>query len=303
MKNKIYKIFEEGFQQGQYIRLGENPLLKLYIGKSSTGNYSFEYRGKYTPNRLSSSDVIEVQQAKTEDGIYLVRFSLTNSELLEYFCTFCEDLFQSSQEIVNDAVAYKTITNRYLSWKKMFRPHAGKMTEPEIIGLIGELLFLDKEMIPLYGVVKSLESWTGPEKTHKDFSIDNRWYEVKTISSGKSSVTIYSLEQLDSEIDGNLIVYELERMSPSFNGLKLNDIVQKIISEIGPVNRDIFISKLELYNYDFSPSYDNYVYAEAGFASYLINDNFPRLRRNELPIEITRVQYEISLSDIAPYKI
>ena len=47
------------------------------------------------------------------------------------------------------------------------------------MGLIGELLFLRDEMIPTKGLDAALESWMGPEKTHKDFSYDNDWYEVK----------------------------------------------------------------------------------------------------------------------------
>lgn len=302
MKNEIYKIFAEDFRPGSYIRLGDNKNLSLYLGKDDSGNYAFEFRGKYNPVKISCSDVILVAQFKGKDS-YTLRFSLENKDLLEYFCTFCEDLFESTKNITEDGAAYKQLSERYFSWKKLFRPHAGSMSDSEIVGLLGELLFMDERMIPEWGVPVALNSWTGPEKTHKDFSTEDVWYEIKTINSGKNTVKISSLEQLDSEIVGYLVVYDLEKMSPTFNGLKLNQLVQKLLYKMDASYREEFITKLSLYNYDFSPNYDNFVYSVVGCSTYEVKDNFPRLSRKNIPSEIDKVQYEINLSDIEDYKL
>lgn len=302
MKNKLFQIFSDGFRSGQYIRLGDNKSLSLYLGKDDSGNYSFEFRGMYTPVRISSSDVIVVSQLKAKDA-YVLRFSLNNRDLLEYFCTFCEDLFDSTSQVCDDETAYNQLCERYFSWKKLFKPHAGSMSDTEIVGLLGELLFMDDHMIPQYGVATALASWMGHEKTHKDFSTENMWYEIKTINSGKTTVRISSLEQLDGDIEGQLVVYDLEKMSPSFNGLKLNQLVQKILHKLGANYREEFISKLSLYNYDFSPNYDNYVYSVVGCSMYTVKEGFPRLKRNDIPMAINKVQYDINLSDLDDYKL
>lgn len=169
MKNKIYQTFSEKFQPREYIRLGENKNLSLYLGKDELSRYAFEFRGKYNPRRISSSAVIIVTQLKGDDH-YTLRFSLDTRDLLEYFCTFCEDLFDSTKDIDDDETAYNIICERYFSWKKLFKPHSGSMSDSEIVGLLGELLFLDEQMIPQYGATNALASWTGPEKMHKDFS-------------------------------------------------------------------------------------------------------------------------------------
>lgn len=170
MKNKLFQIFSDGFRSGQYIRLGDNKSLSLYLGKDDSGNYSFEFRGMYTPVRISSSDVIVVSQLKAKDA-YVLRFSLNNRDLLEYFCTFCEDLFDSTSQVCDDETAYNQLCERYFSWKKLFKPHAGSMSDTEIVGLLGEPLFMDDHMIPQYGVATALASWMGHEKTHKDFRL------------------------------------------------------------------------------------------------------------------------------------
>lgn len=292
-----------GFQSESFIRVGENQSLNLYIGKDDKGNYAFEYRGRCTPTKIVGSGVIAVNQGKRGDLVVL-RFALINSELLEYFCTFCQDLLDSTLGISDDDAAYKTLCSRFFSWKKLFRSHAGVLSDSEITGLIGELMFLQDYMIPQWEVTKSLDSWMGPEKTHKDFSLDNEWYEIKTVSSGKDSVRISSLEQLDGEVTGYLAVYCLEKMSPSFSGVKLNALVKNLLSIMRtPDNREKFLSKLSLYNYDFSPDYDNYVYSLISFSMYAVSAGFPRLSRKDIPVSINRVQYDIVLSEIEDYKL
>ena len=301
MKNDIYdiyKIFKEGFQCGYYQRVGDNRLISLYIGKDCNGRYSFEYRGSYKPIRINSSDVIIVTQTKSKDD-YCLSFSLDKPELLEYFCTFCQDLIDSCAPVTDDTTAYKMLYSRFMSWKKLFKPNNGNMTEMEIMGLLGELMFLRDYMIPKYDVQEALDSWMGPEKTHKDFSTDDIWFEIKTINSGKESVKISSIEQLDSSVSGYLVVFALEKMSPSYDGLTLNTIVDGILSKMtSHIQKDLFISKLELYGYDFSPDYNNYVYSLTMETIYLVDESFPRLKRDQVPISITKVQYELALSEI-----
>ena len=244
-----------------------------------------------------------MQQGKSEEN-YILRFSLCNNELLEYFSTFCQDLLDSTEYTKNDEDAYKTLCSRYFSWKKLFRPNKGGMNDNEVIGLIGELLFMQDYMIPHYGVETTLESWMGPEKTHKDYSTGNVWYEIKAISVGKDSIKISSLEQLDGDNEGFLVVYCLEKMSPSFSGIKLNRLVQGLITKMETAqNREIFMSKLSMYDYDFSPEYDNFVFTNAGYSMYRIGNKFPRLCRKNIPNAINKIQYEILLSELEKYKI
>lgn len=303
MKNDIFKKFTEGFDNGFFIRVGDNRNINLYIGKDDEGKYAFEFRGKFIPMRIHGSNVISVSQTKNEEFLTL-RFALENIDLLEYFCTFCQDLLESTRPINDDNTAYKMLYSRFMSWKKLFKPNNGNLTEYEIMGLIGELLFLKKYMLPKYGIEISLDSWMGPEKTHKDFSTDDVWYEIKALNVGKESVRISSLEQLDSDKNGYLVIYALERMSPSFDGIKLNDLVDNILGEINHhIQRELFMSKLELYGFDFSSEYNNYVYTLIDESSYLVNVEFPKLMRKAIPSCINKIQYEIILSEIEKYKI
>ena len=302
--NEVYKTFREYFPCRHFIRFGDNRHLSLYIGRDDNARYSFDFRGKYKPVKLSNSDVIAVEQYKDGDLLTL-RFSLENNDLLEYFCTFCQDLLDSVKVTNDDETAYHTLRSRYYSWRQLFRPDNARMTEAEIMGLIGELLFLRDYMIPERGIDVALASWMGPEKTHKDFSDQQNWFEIKTISFGKKSVRISSVEQLDSDIDGTLVVYELEKMSPSFEGIKLNQLVNNIIALLANASqREIFIAKLQQFGFDLSNENDNVVFALRDKYTYRVDTlKFPRLHRALLPNAITRVQYEILLTEIEPFKL
>lgn len=302
--NEIYKTFREEFPSRHFIRFGDNRHLSIYIGRDDDARYSFDFRGKYKPVRITSSDVIAVEQYKQGDLLTL-RFSLENSDLLEYFCTFCQDLMDSVRVTSDDEAAYQTLRSRYYSWRQLFRPDNARMTEAEIMGLIGELLFLKDYMIPERGIDVALESWMGPEKTHKDFSDQQDWFEIKTISYGKESVRISSVEQLDSDLDGTLVIYELEKMSPSFDGIKLNQLANNIIASLQSASqREVFIDKLQLFGFDFSNEYDNLVFALRGEHKYKVDtNNFPRIHRDMLPDAIARVQYDLLLTEIEPFKL
>jgi hypothetical protein len=302
-KNELEQLFADIKDIDTFRRIGDNTDLRFYVGLDSNGMHCFEFVGNYTPMNIRSSEVIVISQLYAEEG-YSLRFSLANEDLMENFSIFCLDLLDSTKGLKGDVEAYKTLTARYISWKKLFKPNGGKLTEIEIMGLIGELTFLEKFMIPKYGKAKALESWTGPDRAHKDFSTDDVWYETKAIGSGKESVTISSLEQLDGNIDGYLVVYQLEKMSPKFNGIKLNALAFEVMEQLdSPMLKSIYTTKLEEWGYTMIPEYDDLVYNITERTFYGVKEDFPRLKKAQLPLAIGKVRYDLQLSLLDPFKV
>ena len=134
-------------------------------------------------------------------------FSLEDKEVSGLFYKFCEDLIEQTKSINDISLGYITIVNRYFQWKKMFvssKKHL--LDETNIKGLIGEILFLKGNLADRIGLSCALKSWTGQELTHKDFSYGDNWFESKAISKNANSIKISSLEQLDSDKEGELVV-------------------------------------------------------------------------------------------------
>ena len=101
----------------------------------------------------------------------------------------------------------------------MFKKVSCSLSNEKEQGLFGELYFLDKYMIPKYGVDNSINAWTGPLGYNKDFSINNTWYEIKTIGVNSTCINISSLSQLSSDIPGILTILGLKKMSEEYTML------------------------------------------------------------------------------------
>ena len=92
-------------------------------------------------------------------------------------------------------------------------------------------------------------------------------------------------------------------MSPSFNGIKLNDMVKEIMDSLAfETDKDVFLAKLKQAGYSYNEVYDNFVYNFIKEETYLVSDDFPRIRKAELPVGVAKVKYEIEISQIEKYK-
>ncbi len=299
--DEIKEKLESVEQSSQYVRVSAEHPLELYLGKNEKGNLTLRFNGNFVPTKVLGTNLIDVKQVKTINYNSIL-FSFLSEDNVTLFYHFCEDMITETENYQADD-GYKEIINRYNQWKKMFSGNNKILTENEVLGLLGELLFLKNIAIPTYGATDGLNSWSGPEPTHKDFSYKNDWFEIKSINTFKNSVSISSLEQLDSELDGHLVVYSFEKMSPSFSGISLNKMVSEVLKDLSfDTDKDIFIAKLKQVGYSYNEIYDNYVFNLVKKETYLVNDDFPRIKADNLQKGISKVEYEILLSLIEKNK-
>ena len=287
-----------------FSRINPSHIIDLFIGLDEQGRYAIKFRGNFSPVAdIKSVAGIEVNQFHNED-FNTLQFSLNYNDNKELFFTFCEDIIETTRIINDKRNAYKTILDRYYSWKKMFSSAKKILSESEIMGLIGELLFLRDFLFEKYGKSEALKSWSGQELTHKDFSYNNKWYEVKAIHSGKDSVKISSLEQLQSTNDGELVVFALEKMSPSYDGVKINALALDILNSLElDSQKDLFLYTISTQGFTFDANYDEFVYALISMTRYSVNSSFPKLTREDVNEAILRVQYDLSLAILNNYVI
>lgn len=280
----------------------EHPL-DIFVGLNSKGNKTIRYKGVFSIQKFIGTSCIEVQHTKNDDR-YTLSFSLTNDQASTLFYKFCDDLVEESRIIKDMDAGYKYIVNRFLLWKKLFVTKKNILTENEIMGLLGECLFLYRYCFKKYGKHDGLHGWSGTEPTHKDFSYGEYWYEVKTKSTHSSSIRISSVEQLDSPHIGELVVIDLEKMSPEYNGLNINDLVieiRKCLDSIDDI--DLFDYKLLQNGYQYNEEYDLYSYELKSMSRYFVCEDFPRITRRNIDSRIVNVQYEITVSAIQELRI
>lgn len=296
----IEKIFSKIKNNSEYIRVSDDHPLELYIGLNEKGMKTLRFNGIFSVVKLVGNNILEIKQIKTTKYNSLL-FSFNGNDGITIFYKFCEDLINQTANYKGE-FPYSEIVNRYNQWRKMFYASKNILSEQEIQGLIGELLFLRDFGIKKYGSTCALNSWSGPEPTHKDFSYENDWYEIKSISNTKNVVGISSIEQLDSNTDGHLYIYYLEKMSPEFNGINLNLLVDEIYNGLRiSTDKDIFADKLQQVGYVYNGIYDNFVYNLTKVEKYKVSKEFPRIKREDLPLGIAGVRYDVEISIIKKF--
>ena len=139
---------------------------------------------------------------------------------------------------------------------------------------------------------------------HKYFEIDDTWYEIKSISENAIQVKISSLEQLDSDIDGHLVIVRLEDTSSvSNNSINLNSMVTRVAEDINdPSNMDLFMTRLDNMGYSYDDEYENYCFMYKGTEYYAVKGEFPRLTRTSVDTTIGNATYTILLNGIREYR-
>ena len=293
------------FTANEYYSLVDDSLVsELFIGLDDKGRKTIKLRAPFEPQKIIGTTGIDIRQYKNYN-YGTIQFSLCNEGMSSLFYLFCEDLVKVLSKILDVTLSYQAVVNRFFQWKKMFNNgNMKKLTESEIMGLIGEILLLKDLLFEKYGEHKALKGWSGQELTHKDFSYENIWYESKAIIKSGTTLKISSIEQLTSNVNGILGVHILEKMSSVFNGITLNQLINDVYEQMeGLEDKDMFMNKVAIQGFVFDEYYDDFVYALCDFKSFIVNDSFPKLTRNVLSNAIVKVQYELSVKDILEFEI
>ena len=104
------------------------------------------------------------------------------------------------------------------------------------------------------------------------------------------------MEQLDSNIPGELVIALLEKMSPSYTGITLNQLIWDVCESIKAQDaKELFLSKIESSGYVYNMAYDSFMFALKNIRRFNVDDLFPRLIPSIVPSGIVSAKYEISL--------
>lgn len=278
--------------------------LEYYIGIDERGRKTLVLRNVTKPDCAKSTTAIDISIGQVKNNIWSIGFHLKDNSMSGLFNKFCDDLVESSRNIASVAMGMTFVVKRYSQWKKMFyKLKKDLLSESEIMGLIGELLFLRQDMFEKNDKKDAIDSWSGCDKTHKDFSIADDWFEIKAVHSGALSVKISSLEQLESDTSGFLVVFELEKMSGAFDGITLNGLIGDILSDLTLDLKDELIEKLKEVGYFYDDEYDKYVYRLISKKYFIVNQDFPMIRSTYISPSIVRVQYEILLNNLKEFRV
>lgn len=307
----LFKSFEQKVTTdspiGMELLVSRAPL-RIYYGISSQGFYRLAFMSSVLPPDFPSTRAIKVSVTKESEEAHWIFFDLVDGVAQAVYFTFCDDLAGVISHMKSEdcSEAVLTLKNRYMSWRTMFRQEHSSLSEEQIIGLLGELYFLKNYMIPFCGEELAIHGWSGVDGLNKDFSVNEKWFEVKTVSVNATTVKINSLAQLSSDKPGALVVIRYEQMSDSYDDpecsvYKLFRSLMKII-----VDEDVratFMTKLISFGFDVSGEGYGHRYRITDMAMYKVDNHFPRIRDVDVKYkEIDKVMYSLIINSLETFK-
>lgn len=304
---KLYDGLTEGLA-GCQKKIDWDTVLGVYYGISSEGCFRISFLSSVPAPKLESTKQLSVLQGRESEGVYWTSFDLRELKAKKVFCSFCANLLDALKSVENEFEALRLLKNRYSMWKSMFKKEfVDKLSREETQGLFGELYFLKNVLSKNLSLSECVRSWSGPDKTSKDFSTDNTWYEIKTIGANSISVKINSVAQLSSSVSGHLVVIKVEKMSPEFNhsDSSIGELFNYVLEQIEDEETEaLFIAKIASYGLDVSGNESmNCKFDVKSIDYFKVSEGFPRIEESYVNgLGIFDVKYSLLINTLSEYK-
>jgi hypothetical protein len=268
-------------------------------------------------HQLSESEVprlprlrgVEVVNREREDRQSVLIFRLLEAEHRDIFERLGRDVIEQCRDLTSEAQVVQRAIGRTWRWHHLLRGGDGRLGEEAQKGLIGELLVLERLLIPSIGCNAAVVAWLGPVDAPKDFEIGRIAIEAKTRRGAAAPfVAISSEHQLETEGLDELFLHviDLSRSSVPADGISITAVAERVRSRIAgsdPAALERFDSLLLSAGLDLLEEYEDFLWVEGSHRSYRVSDTFPRLNTSSVPQGVNAVQYRLSLAACEPHII
>lgn len=284
------------------ILVDHNHPLRLYLNVNTRGNKELLVPIEASENRFSSTLVIGINNYHNDNKRYLA-IELLDSEYQDEYYSLCFDLIESSREAENEKQSRTQLFATFRKWYQLFTEvSSGILPEREIKGLIGELSFIKDEIEKNVNPFVVINAWCVHKDSSRDFIFDDDWAEIKTIDNSKEYITISSIEQLDHDMRGSIVVYKVKRTKEQ-KAISLISLISLIKGMIDSKTDALFSYKLLSKGYTYAEEYLEFCYQMVSKDVYIIKEGFPRLRRKNLPQAIRAAKYDLQLDSIEEWRV
>ena len=296
---------EISYQDGGSLQLAIKHPLEWYV-RYATKDYKSIVIVSDTPaDKIESSKSIDAACNIRKDGRYAISFTLVNRDQEEVFIKMSSDIIEFSRNEQQPSESLKRVLWRYRVWMQLLDHKRSVLLSANAQkGLLGELFFLKENIEKGMKLSNAIAGWVGPEGADQDFVYDDGWHEIKATGASSSQITISSVEQLDSPVKGELVVFRIDKCAPAQVGaVSLYSTVHTLFSmiESEPNALEEFVLKLASAGYIDMNEYNKQNFVISARQKYSVNDDFPRIKRVGLRTEIVNVEYQLDLPSLNPW--
>lgn len=295
------------YYEGGFKRLDIEHPLECYLGYQDIDHKVIMFLTASEPKKLPDSKSILPEIRHRGDGRWTLTLKLLRNAQEGVFETLCSDILLYSTSAQDEECALKLIEQRYRQWHRLLQNQKKSlMDESSRKGLLGELLFLEGQIHAGMPVLQAVEGWVGPDGADQDFSYADSWYEIKAVGISADAITISSLEQLNRQDKGEIVVMRIDKCAPEHHGAtSLANEVHKVqlLTSADADAASLFESKLTRYGYIDLEEYKEQRYVYSNQERYAVDEQFPRLTCKCVPPQVTTAKYTLSLAGIADWKL
>lgn len=286
--------------------------LPIYWGRDRFGRYLLiidlagDYSEQFNASRVSVKGIdIDLRGVESASSQRLV-ISLEEKQNSDLFYGLCRTMISRLQPVETSSNALTIALQHIQRWKVFLSgKHSKVLSEEEIRGLFGELLFLRFLATQLGGWGAALSSWVGPDGAHQDFQFGQAAAEIKALSGReRNSVRISSEDQLELSTEFlYLVTYHLREADDTPEGKSLNNLVRECEQELKSEDEVVLFSdRLGESGYIEMDHYESPRFTVLEREAFRVEADFPRIIRSLLPDGVLRVKYEVALEKLVRFK-
>ncbi len=245
--------------------------------------------------------LVETQPVEDAPGQRLI-IRLRDRDQRAVFHRFCSDIVEATQVSRSGAEAVELFLGRTWRWRRLLRSGSdGRLSREEQRGLVGELCFLERHLIPAIGPVGAIDAWTGPDDAPKDFQIGWTSVEAKSRSPHTPFIRISSADQLDASATTRLFLYVLEVSGAPGDSaaVTVTDVASRVREAIAALDASAVVQFEERLNesgLDWNDDYSDNLMLIGGESAYEVAEGFPRITPAATLPGVEDVTYSVVLS-------
>lgn len=271
--------------------------LRMYLNINPEGHRELIIPVERPEHRFEATYAIGVRNYENKKTNYYA-IELLLPDLEKEYLSLCFDLIESSREFDSAATSRQALFQTFKKWYALLsKKPLGILPLNEIRGLLGEIQYIIDEIKASRSDVLLANAWKIHKDSSRDFVFDDTWDEVKTIETSKNYVTISSLDQLNNDTEGRLVIYRLNS-SNGIHSFDLNGKVDELKSVVGFQAESELSRKLLAKGYSYNAEYEKHRFVFDGRMDFRVDDQFPKIRRADVDPAILNAKYDLDIGRI-----
>ncbi len=241
---------------------------------------------------------LEITKLKGSDARWLCVTKQPNGEFA-LFKLIAKDLLDTISNLteVSPDHCFQRVFQRVRTWIDFLRLEKRGMSQNAQVGLFGELMVIQGLKVLGMSSREVASAWVGPSRALHDFEFLASSLEVKTSLNNEKMIYVDSPEQLQPMGKPKLLLGFVE-LTLDESGQTLPELLEKCLEDLqdDPIAVSDFetqILKTDFYALEACEYKQRYTSADVAY--FEVTDDFPRLKRENLPSEILSVRYQTSL--------